>query len=218
MSWEKLSSHSYSVVNNLGRKKTWSPGVDPKSVRHFTSHRYLPESFSYDDLITRKYPAQSSCSLCCQPASTILTIICSRPPPLDFCIMYQTLDTLWCVACSLWPVLCLCGLFFVLLACTLCFVACFSSLLWPVLVCGPFFLWPVIFFLWPVFSHPVRNLWLMFWSLIYHLAFKLLSFNYQDLSGPHSSGCLSLSSKPLPYRPASAQASGRPHGRLFYLP
>jgi hypothetical protein len=47
------------------------------------------------------------------------------------------------------------------------------------------------------------NLWLMFWSLIYHGIFNLLSFHYQDLAGPHSSGCLSLSSKPLPYRQTS---------------
>jgi hypothetical protein len=34
----------------LGEKEPWSPGVDPKLVRHCTYHGYLAESFSYDDL------------------------------------------------------------------------------------------------------------------------------------------------------------------------
>jgi hypothetical protein len=140
----------------LGEKEPWSPGVDPKLVRRCTYHGYLAESFSYDDLITRKHPAQSSCSLCFQPALIILTFICNRPPPLGFCIMYQTLDTL-CV----WPVLCglsfvFCGLsFFFFLGLHFVFGGLFFFLLWPVLFCGPSFCGLSFSFLWPVFSHPV---------------------------------------------------------------
>jgi hypothetical protein len=75
-----------------------------------------------------------------------------------------------------------CGLFFVAcplicVACPLFVVACFFLLSFFV---GPFFLWPVLFFLWPVFCglyfHTLFcNLWLMFWSLINHIASKILS-------------------------------------------
>jgi hypothetical protein len=162
----------------LGEKEPWSPGVDPKLVRRCTYHGYLAESFSYDDLITRKHPAQSSCSLCFQPALIILTFICNRPPPLGFCIMYQTLDTL-CV----WPVLC--GLSFVF--CGLSFFFFFGPALcvcWPVFLSfvacpflWPFFLWPVLFFFVAGFLTPCSAIY----GLCFAVSFITLHSSYYRL-------------------------------------